>query len=43
MIFMADEDVQLFDKFDLNGKVCEVVWLSDSPPWRLQAEVYEYA
>lgn len=42
-IMLPDEDVQLFDQFDYNDKLCEVVWLSDSPPWRLQAEVYQHA
>lgn len=47
LILMPDADVQLFDQFDFPPysqapHVCEIVWLSDSPPWRLQAEVYEH-
>ena len=44
LIMMPDADVQLFDQFDYGDQdhVCEIVWLDNSPPWRIQAEVYEH-
>ena len=41
-IAMPDADLELFDTFMIGDTNYMVLWTHDSPPWRLNVEVYEY-
>lgn len=41
-ITMPDTDIMIGDRFVVGSKTYGVIGLTTSPPWRLQAEVYEH-
>lgn len=41
-IAMPGTDLELFDTFTIGDINYMVLWTYDSPPWRLNVEVYEY-
>jgi len=41
-VFLPDEPIQPGDQWTMNDHLHEVVFISVSPPWRLNAEVYEH-
>jgi hypothetical protein len=43
LIALPDEDVQVDDQFELEGKLFEVKTVNDRPRWRINAEVVEHA
>jgi hypothetical protein len=43
LIAMPDADIRVFDQFQLDGRLHEVVAIVDRPEWRLQAEIYAHA
>jgi hypothetical protein len=43
LIAMPDADIQVFDLFTLDGRLHEVMAITNRPRWRIQAEIYAHA
>jgi hypothetical protein len=41
-VTMPDADIMIGDRFVVGSKTYEVIGVNLSPPWRLEAEVYEH-